>query len=146
MIIKNEPAYQKAIEKLKQDQEFINSEKKRFEDMGLNSEQIKMAIQPLISFHEQLKAEVESYEKIKRGSFNPIYKFTDIGKTLIAYRIYLGMTQAELANKLGVSESQVSRDERHEYYGATTEKIETVMEAMGMKATINIEIDGELGA
>ncbi|SPF54785.1 conserved hypothetical protein [Candidatus Desulfosporosinus infrequens] len=145
-MIKNEPAYQKAVEKLKQDQEFIASEKKRFEEMGLNSEQIKMAIQPLFSFHEQLKAEVEYYEKIKRGSFNPIYKFTDIGKTLIAYRIYLGMTQAEVANKLGVSESQVSRDERHEYYGATTEKIETVMESMGMKATIHIEIDGKVGA
>lgn len=145
-MIKNESAYQKAVEKLKQDQEFISSEKKRFEEMGLNSDQTKMAIQPLISFHEQLKAEVEYYEKIKRGSFNPIYKFTDIGKTLIAYRIYLGMTQAELANKLGVSESQVSRDERHEYYGATTEKIETVMEAMGMKAIINIEIDGAVGA
>lgn len=145
-MIKNESAYQKAVEKLKQDQEFISNEKKRFEKMGLNSDQTKMAIQPLISFHEQLKAEVEYYEKIKRGSFNPIYKFTDIGKSLIAYRIYLGMTQAELANKLGVSESQVSRDERHEYYGATTEKIETVMEAMGMKAIINIEIDGAVGA
>ena len=142
-MIKNEPAYLKAVEKLEQDLEFITSERNRFEEMGLNSEQIKLAIQPLFSFHEQLKAEVEYYEKIKRGSFNPIYKFTDIGKTLIAYRIYLGMTQAELANKLGVSESQVSRDERHEYYGATTEKIETVMESMGMKAIINIEINGK---
>lgn len=95
--------------------------------MGLNPEQIKMAIDPLISFHEQLKEEIEHYEKIKRGSFNPIYKFTDIGKTLIAYRIYIGMSQAELAEKLGVSDSQVSRDERHEYYGATTEKIESVI-------------------
>lgn len=145
-MIKNELAYQKAVEKLKQDQEFIASEKRRFEEMGLNSEQIKMAVQPLISFHEQLKAEVEYYERIKRGSFNPIYKFTEIGKTLIAYRIYLGMTQAELAKKLRVSESQVSRDERHEYYGATTEKIEAVMKAMEMKATINIEVAGELGA
>lgn len=50
------------------------------------------------------------------------------------------MTQAELAKKLGVSEAQVSRDERHEYYGATTEKIEKVMKAMDMRATINIEI------
>lgn len=145
-MIKNESAYQKAVEKLKQDTEFIASEKKRFENMNLNSEQINMAIQPLIAFHEQLKAEVEHYEKIKRGSFNPIYKFTDMGKTLIAYRIYLGMTQAELARKLGVNESQVSRDERHEYYGATTEKIENVMLAMGMKATINIEISEEMGA
>jgi DNA-binding XRE family transcriptional regulator len=145
-MIKNEAAYQKAVEKLKQDQELIASEKRRFEEMGLNVEQIEMAIKPLESFHEQLKAEVEYYERIKRGSFNPIYKFTDIGKTLIAYRIYLGMSQAELARRLEVSESQISRDERHEYYGATAEKIEAVMEAMGMKATINIEVTGVLGA
>ena len=145
-MIKNESAYQKAVDKLKHDQEYIFSEKRRFEEIGLNAEQIEMAIQPLIAFHEQLKAEIEYYERIKRGSFHPIHKFTDIGKTLIAYRIYLGMSQAELARRLDVSESQVSRDERHEYYGATTEKIEAVMDAMGMKATINIEITGELGA
>ena len=63
-----------------------------------------MAVQPLISFHEQLKAEVEYYEQIKRSSFNPIYKFTDIGKALIAYRIYLGIPQAELAKRLDVNE------------------------------------------
>jgi len=145
-VIKNESAYQKAIEKLKEDKEFIAKERQRFEDMGLNQEQIDMAVQPLISFHEQLKAEVEYYERIKRGSFNPIYKFTDIGRNLIAYRIYIGMSQADLAARLGVSEAQVSRDERNEYYGATTDKIERVMAAMGMKTTINIEISAGQGA
>lgn len=145
-MIKNESAYQKAIEKLKEDKEFIAKERQRFEDMGLNQEQIDMAVQPLISFHEQLKAEVEYYERIKRGSFNPIYKFTDIGRNLIAYRIYIGMSQADLAARLGVSEAQVSRDERNEYYGATTDKIERVMAAMGMKTTINIEISAGQGA
>jgi DNA-binding XRE family transcriptional regulator len=145
-MIKNESAYQKAVEKLKQDKEFISKEKLRFKEMGLSNEQIEMAVQPLISFHEQLNEEVGYYERIKRGSFNPIHKFTDIGRTLIAYRIYLGMTQAQLAEKLGVSEAQVSRDERHEYYGATTDKIENVMMAMGMRATINIEVSAGLGA
>jgi DNA-directed RNA polymerase specialized sigma subunit len=145
-MIKNESAYQKAIEKLKQDKEFIANEKLRFKEMGLNNEQIEMAVQPLISFHEQLNEEVEYYERIKRGSFNPIHKFTDIGRILIAYRIYIGMTQAELSEKLGVSEAQVSRDERHEYYGATTDKIEKVMTAMDMRATINIEVSAGLGA
>ncbi|WP_144508892.1 helix-turn-helix domain-containing protein [Bacillus mycoides] len=139
-MIKSESAYQKAVERLKADKEFIVSEKKRFAELKLKEEQIEMAIQPLISFHDQLEEEIKYYERIKRGSFNPIYKFTDIGKSLIAYRIYLGMTQAKLAELLGTSESQVSRDERHEYYGATTEKVENVMKAMGMKATINIEI------
>lgn len=139
-MIKNESSYKKSLEKLKEDLEYIEMEKLRLQGIGLNKEQIQLAIQPLISFYEQLKEEVEHYERIKRGAFNPIYKFTDIGKNLIAYRIYIGMSQTELANKLGVSESQVSRDERHEYYGATTEKIQQVMEAMNMKTVINIEI------
>lgn len=145
-MIKNETAYQKALEKLKQDKEYIASEKKRFDEMQLSEEQVDMAIQPLISFHEQLKEEVEYYERIKRGSFNPVHKFTDIGKSVIAYRIYIGISQAELAKRLGVSEAQVSRDERNEYYGATTEKIEHVMKAMDMKTVINIEISAGLGA
>ncbi|TMV49567.1 transcriptional regulator [Paenibacillus mesophilus] len=145
-MIKNETAYQKALDKLKQDKKYIAKEKLRFKEMGLNDEQINMAIEPLLSFHEQLKEEVEYYERIKRGAFNPIHKFTDIGKSLIAYRIYLNMTQSELARRLEVAEAQVSRDERNEYYGATAEKIEAVMNAMGMKATINIEIAAGLGA
>lgn len=145
-MIKNEAAYQKALEKLKTDLEFITNEKKRFKEMELDKEQIEMAVQPLISFHEQLKEEVNYYEKIKRGIFNPIHKFTDIGKSLIAYRIYIGMTQAQLAERLDVSEAQISRDERHEYFGATTEKIEKVMKAMNMVTTINIEISAGLGA
>lgn len=145
-MIKNEMAYQKALEKLKTDLALIASEKKRFKEMELNEEQIEMAVQPLISFHEQLKEEVHYYEQIKRGVFNPIHKFTDIGKSLIAYRIYIGMTQAQLAERLDVSEAQISRDERHEYYGATTEKIEKVMKAMNMVTTINIEISAGWGA
>jgi len=145
-LIKNETAYQKAQEKLKQDKDFIAKEKMRFKEMDLNDEQINMAIEPLLSFHEQLKEEVEYYERIKRGSFNPIHKFTDIGKSLIAFRIYMNMTQTELARKLDVSEAQISRDERNEYYGATAEKIEAVMSAMGMRATINIEVAAALGA
>jgi DNA-directed RNA polymerase specialized sigma subunit len=145
-MIKNESAYQKAIEKLEEDVQFIAAERKRFKEMGLTDTQIELAVQPLISFHEQLKDEVKYYEQIKRGIFNPIHKLTDIGKSLIAYRIYIGMSQAELAEKLGVSEAQVSRDERHEYYGATTEKIENVMKAMNMVTTINIEISAGASA
>lgn len=145
-MIKNETAYQKAIDKLKTDLEFISSEKKRFKGLGLDDEQVNMAVQPLFSFHQQLKEEVAYYESIKRGVFNPIHKFTEIGKGLVAYRIYLGMSQSELAQRLGVSEAQVSRDEKNEYYGATTDKIEKVMKAMNMVTTINIEISAGTGA
>ncbi|MFE1244701.1 helix-turn-helix domain-containing protein [Fictibacillus sp. NPDC058756] len=132
-MIRTEAAYKKALLKLREDQAFIQNEKERFKQMGLTDEQVQVAIEPQISFHEQLKEEVEYYEKIKRGEFDPIINFTNIGKTLIAYRIYIGMSQQELASKMGVPDSQVSRDERNEYYGATKDRIEDVMEAMGMK-------------
>ena len=142
-MIKNETAYKKALKALKADQEVIQVRKQQFLEKDLNEDQINYLQQPLISFNEQLKAEVEYYEKIKSGNFNSVPKLTDVGKLLIAYRIYLDMSQAELANKLGVSEAQVSRDERHEYYGASTEKIEKVKSAMGMRTKISIELHAQ---
>ena len=41
---------------------------------------------------------------------------------LIALWIAKGLTQRELAERLEVSEMQVSRDERNEYYGVTRAK------------------------
>lgn len=138
-VIKTEAAYSKALDKLKEDKLFIESQKKALEDMGLTQEQIEKALQPSISFHEQLKEEVVYYERIKRGEFDTIINFHELGKALIAYRIYLGMSQQDLAKRLGVSSSQVSRDERNEYYGATIERLQQVMEAMGMVSKTEIQ-------
>jgi DNA-directed RNA polymerase specialized sigma subunit len=138
-MIKTESAYRQAVEKLKQDREFIKEQTKKFQDMGLEESHINLAIQPYTSFHEQLKEEVEYYEHIKRGEFEPVINLKTIGKTLIAYRIYLGLSQQELAEKLNVSPSQVSRDERNEYFGATIERIQCVMEAMDMTSITKID-------
>ena len=57
---------------------------------------------------------------------------------LIAMRIYQGLTQRELADKLGVHESQVSRDERNEYAGITVERANRILEALGAELRTNI--------
>lgn len=139
-MIKTEAAYKRAIEKLQEDLDFIKSEKERLSQIGLTEEEINTVIEPQITFHAQMEEEVQYYEKIKRGEFNPILNFNDIGKVLVAYRIYIGISQQELAARLNVSEAQVSRDERHEYYGATKERIHEVMQAMKMIAITQIEL------
>jgi ribosome-binding protein aMBF1 (putative translation factor) len=131
-MIKTETAYRKAVDKLQEDLEIIEKEKERFRSLGLTDEEVKIAIEPQITFHEQMKEEVEYYERIKRGDFGQCFNLNDLGKMLVAYRIYLGISQQELAARLDVAESQVSRDERHEYYGATKERLQEVMEAMDM--------------
>ncbi|GAB3798011.1 helix-turn-helix domain-containing protein [Virgibacillus kimchii] len=145
-MIKTESAYKEAVEKLIQDKKFIAAEKKKFKEMGLEEDHIELAIQPYVSFHEQLKEEVDYYERIKRGEFETVFNLHTIGKTLIAYRIYLGMTQNELADKLGVSPSQVSRDERNEYYGATIERIQSVMDAMNMTSITKVGPSDDVSA
>jgi transcriptional regulator with XRE-family HTH domain len=49
---------------------------------------------------------------------------------LVALRIAKGLTQRELAERLGVHESQVSRDERNEYHGITLERARRILQAM----------------
>jgi len=58
------------------------------------------------------------------------------------------MSQRELATKLEVHESQVSRDERNEYHGITVERAIRILEALGaklqttvMEAPLGIETD-----
>ncbi|BAQ10001.1 hypothetical protein OXB_1530 [Bacillus sp. OxB-1] len=138
-MIKTETAYKKALEKLQEDKLFIQDQKKVLEEMGLTKEQVEKALQPSITFHEQLKEEVIYYERIKRGEFETIINLHNLGKTLIAFRIYLGLSQQELADRLGVSPSQVSRDERNEYYGATLERIQHVMDVMQMVSKTEIQ-------
>lgn len=55
-------------------------------------------------------------------------------------RIALGITQAELAKRLGVSEPQVSRDERNEYQGITSDRASRVLDALGVRMRSLLEL------
>ena len=66
-----------------------------------------------------MAGEIERYERIKRAEFHVLRNLERFGELLIAVRIYLGMTQAELAERLSVDPSVVCRDERNEYHGVT---------------------------
>ena len=60
---------------------------------------------------------------------------------MVALRIAQGVTQRELARRLGVSESQVSRDERNEYFGITLERATRVVEALGFRLRTKVDVD-----
>jgi ribosome-binding protein aMBF1 (putative translation factor) len=95
----------------------------------------------LESFHLQLMEEVESYERLKRQEFEELYNLRGLGHLLIALRIAQGISQRELAKRLGVHESQVSRDERNEYFGITLERAVKVLDALNVRLRTRVEID-----
>ena len=86
-----------------------------------------------VPFHEQLREEVEHYENLKRGKFPNLQNLKGLGVLLVSLRIASGMSQRDLAAKLEVHESQVSRDERNEYHGITVERAIKILEALGAR-------------
>lgn len=132
-MIRNENEYQEAVRRLGEERERLVEQRKRLEEMGLAAEEVKRVLDPLSSFHEQLAEEVESYERLKRGEMGELRNLHGLGRTLVALRIALGITQRELAERLGVHESQVSRDERNEYHGITIERATRILDALGVE-------------
>jgi DNA-binding XRE family transcriptional regulator len=100
--------------------------------MGLKPDEVKRAMDPLRSFNLQLVEEVEAYERLKRGDLGELDNLHGLGRTLVALRIALGLTQRELAERLDVNESQVSRDERNEYQGITVDRASRILDALGV--------------
>jgi ribosome-binding protein aMBF1 (putative translation factor) len=142
-MIRNETEYQEASERLAQEWQRLAEHRSRLKATGLADEEIKRVIDPLESFHLQLKEEVESYEKLKRGEFGELDNLRGLGHLLISIRIAQGLSQRELANRLNVHESQVSRDERNEYFGITLERAIRLLDALNVKLRTQIEIVNE---
>lgn len=138
-MIRSEKEYQKAINRLEEEQKVINYQRAHFKKMDYTGEELERLMQPLISFHSQLNEEVEAYEGMKRGNLGTLYEFNNIGRWLIGVRIALGMTQKEFAEKLGVSEAQVSRDETNEYQGITMEKAQRILETFNIRFKAEID-------
>ena len=138
-MIRNEREYKEAIERLRRDEEVVKAQRRAFAEKGLSDEEIKRALDPMLSFQAQLKEEVEWYEKARRRQFEVSHDVRNIGHTLIALRIANGLSQRELADKLGVSEAQVSRDERNEYHGITVDRAQRILDTMG--ETLRFEVE-----
>src|SRR2546428_667495 len=129
-MIQDEAKDQEALRRLAQDQGVAARQRSALEAEGLLPEEIARGMAPLLSFQAQLAEEVDGYQRVRRREFPVITRLTQIGRLLIPLRIAQGLTQRELAERLGISESLVSRDERNEYHGITVERAQRILDAL----------------
>ena len=139
-MIRNEKEYKEAVERLQAEKARLDEQRKALKAEGLDKSQIKNLIDPMTSFHLQLKEEVTTYERLKRGEFAELQDLGGLGRLLVAARIYRGMSQRELASKLDVHETQVSRDERNEYHGISIDRATKILEALGVHLRTQVEM------
>jgi DNA-binding XRE family transcriptional regulator len=140
-MIRSESEYQEAVKRLSEEQKRLGEHRARLKETGLADEEIKRVIDPMESFYLQFKEEVESYECLKRGEFEELDNLRGLGHLLIALRIAQGVSQRELAKRLEVHESQVSRDERNEYFGVTLERAGRILEALNVRLRTRVEVE-----
>jgi DNA-directed RNA polymerase specialized sigma subunit len=138
-MIRSEKEYREAVERLRKDEEVLTLQREKLEGLGLAEEEVHRALEPMLSFHAQLEEEIEWYERVRRRDFGVIRDLSAVGTLLIAMRIANGLSQKELAERLGVSEAQVSRDERNEYHGITVDRAQKVLDAMGETLASRVE-------
>jgi hypothetical protein len=140
-MIRSESEYQEAVKRQSEEQKRLGEHRARLKETGLTDEEIKRVIDPMESFYLQLKEEVESYERLKRGEFEELDNLRGLGHLLIALRIAQAVSQRELAKRLEVHESQVSRDERNEYFGVTLERAGRILEALNVRLRTRVEVE-----
>jgi ribosome-binding protein aMBF1 (putative translation factor) len=86
---------------------------------------------------KELKAETREYEALQAGKWHVrlLESFDELPRALIRARIAKGLTQKQLAERLGLKEQQIQRYEASEYATASLERLKQVIRALGIKIT-----------
>lgn len=97
-------------------------------------------IDALQSQLDDLYAEIEEYEALKSGKYKVIEldSFEELPRALIQARIASGLSQRELAERLGLKEQQIQRYEATEYASASFERLKEIIDVLGLKIQENI--------
>ena len=132
-MIRTENDYKRAVRERDEQAKRLKVQEQKLKKGGLGRAELKRALDPVRSFHQDLVEEIKVYEAIKRGDLRAVARLGTLGQQMIGLRIAKGLSQRELAARLGVHETQISRDERNEYHGLTLDRANRIMESLGVR-------------
>ena len=96
----------------------------------------------LLSQLETLNTEIADYEALRSGqhrSFS-LNSFDELPQALIRARIVAGLTQKQLAERLGLKEQQIQRYEATGYAAASLQRVTAVIKALGLQVREEIAL------
>lgn len=84
---------------------------------------------------QTLQQELEDYDALRRGrpAVMELHSLTELPQALIRGRIAAGLSQRQLAERLGLREQQVQRYEATSYAGVSLERAQEVANALGLR-------------
>jgi ribosome-binding protein aMBF1 (putative translation factor) len=91
---------------------------------------------------EDLRGELREYEALRSGKRRSLAleSIEELPKILIQSRIAAGLSQEELARKLGLKPQQIQRYEATNYQAASLERVNEILRALGVKLRRGAEL------
>jgi transcriptional regulator with XRE-family HTH domain len=93
---------------------------------------------------EELDEQLAEYDALRHGNRSVLQfnSLEELPRALIKARIASGMSQKELADRLGLKEQQIQRYEATDYAGASLDRIRDVVHALGITVREDIFLPG----
>jgi ribosome-binding protein aMBF1 (putative translation factor) len=87
------------------------------------------------------EAEINDYDALKRGELKlaKIERLDQVAAVIPRIRIARGVSQTELARRLGVSKQVISRYEESDYQTVGLARLQEILDALGAKALIDLK-------
>ncbi|TCS18292.1 XRE family transcriptional regulator [Caulobacter sp. BK020] len=121
--------------------------------LGENNELelIRSGVDPIIAaahkrgLQEQLRElerQLSDYDSLRSGHQSELVAdhLWQIGERLIQARVACGLTQRELADRLGVKEQQIQRYEQERYLTANLERLSAMAEALSLSIHVRLQV------
>ena len=115
------------------------------EDVGIHPLLFQARRDAAQSQHDELVEQLQAYEALTEGR-TPVLELESLDQlpqALIKARISAGLSQSDLATRLGLKPQQVQRYEATGYSAASLERIQEVTEALGMSVREEVLLPNE---
>jgi DNA-binding Xre family transcriptional regulator len=139
-MIRTEREYEESLRRVAELRDYAEKLRASLETSDLVPDHVELAMSPTLAFMDSMQGEIRWYEQARKGEIRPLPNLTAIGLSLIALRLARGVTQRQLAERLGINEAQVSKDERNEYHGVSVERAQRVIDALEGSVTLAVEV------
>lgn len=96
--------------------------------------------QSYASMIRQLQDELCEYDELKSGALDlpHVNRLDQIAPFIVKIRIARGVSQTELARRLGLSKQVISRYEENEYQTVGVARLQQILDAIGIKTAITL--------
>lgn len=104
----------------------------------------KAQMDALRSEIRELRQQLEQYDALRDSNLRvlELASFADLPRGLIQARIAIGLTQRELAARLGLKEQQIQHYEATNYASASLRRVQQIIDALGVQVHEKILLAG----